>query len=128
MQTAEDISKVLPTEIRQQFEAHYARQAPIQFETTDGTCSRCGAMVVMLGEPIHEMWHKNVSCQLWMMSHWSAGHMRHHDAMEGAIQSMLEGLLGMAGIDVNGLAEGDTLMKDGEPVAHVHEDGTTHAH
>lgn len=116
MTTAVDIATMLPESIRKKFEAHYAKQDPITWELAEG-CSRCGSFCYSSGRTTHELWHKNVSCQLWMLSQWPIEHTQIHEIESTAFQAVIASILGF--IDPEG---------EQDPEAHAHEDGTTHAH
>jgi hypothetical protein len=117
MTTAKDIATMLPPEVRKQFEEHYSKQDRINWDSTDGSCSRCGCNVPASSRSIHTLWHKNVSCQLWMVSQWPLQHTEQHVRETHAFQAVIASILGF--MDPEGQTEA------GE---HVHEDGTTHAH
>ncbi len=118
METAKDLSRTLPEGMRKTFEEHYARQDPVAWGSTDGSCGRCGCTVPASSRGLHEVWHKNVSCQMWMLGTWPGDHLRDHVKETAAFQAVIASIIGF--ID----PEGGPPTEGG----HTHEDGTTHVH
>lgn len=148
--TTADISKALPEKRRKQFDLFYASQGAITWEVAEG-CSRCGAYVPLTSlRPTHELWHKNLACQLWLLGGWPVEHLESHIRETAAFQAVIASILGFMNAEEPsepvtyegappenpgrycGGADDDTvsfiLKADGDEVAHTHEDGTTHAH
>lgn len=156
MTTAKDISTILPEERRQQWEAFYSKQDPITFEKTTGACGRCGSMVHSLGQYTHQLWHKNLSCRLWLLGGWPVEHLESHARETAAFQAVIASIFGFidppdgpsayseagsAGDDdyppedpgahcgtYEDEVEAVELRADGKVVVHIHTDGTTHEH
>lgn len=149
MTTAVDISTILPEDMRLEFEEHYAKQDRITWDFL-ASCSRCGAAVSSALREVHELWHKNISVQMWMMKGWPIAHISQHERETAAFQAVIAGILGF--IDPEAASppvtyeghppenpgahcgtyeeevEADELRADGKVVAHIHKDGTTHEH
>lgn len=114
-----DIAACLPKELKEAFEKHYAKQKDITWASGE-YCSRCGARVASFMLDTHKLWHKNASCQLWMISRFPVEHMRQHQEEGRAIADLIGGLLGFI--------EEPSEVVPVEESYHTHEDGTTHAH
>lgn len=147
MTTAKDISTMLPEGLRKEFEEFYYKQEPITWASGE-YCSRCGSRVASFMRGVHAMWHKNLSCQLWMMKGWPIMHLEQHDQEMEALQAVISSILGFIDAEVSGLTgakvpeenpegedpgqdceEYDTELKaDDKTIGHIHEDGTTHVH
>ena len=135
-----DIAACLPKDLREAFEKHYAKQESTKYQgggdNADGHCSRCGAVVPWSKWMRHELWHKNASCQLWMISRFPMEHMRQHQAEGRVIAELIGNILGF--IDPpDGPTSGDPdeefpiqkLRVDDTVIPpHTHKDGTTHDH
>lgn len=149
MATAVDISKILPEDMRLEFEEHYAKQDSINFKK--GYCSRCGSNVYAesMAMSTHRLWHKNLSCQLWMMKGWPVAHISQHERETAAFQAVISGILGFIdpqegtpsthptfeGAEAPPEDPGQDcgsyqreLKADDKTVGHIHDDGTTHVH
>lgn len=93
MTAAQDISTILPEERRKQWEAFYAKQDPIIWAEGEN-CSRCGAYIYPYMRQTHELWHKNLACQLWLMGGWPVEHLESHARETNAFQAVIASILG----------------------------------
>jgi hypothetical protein len=134
MATAMRIKDALPLELRKKFEVHYGALSSIVWEGGE-SCSRCGAYVYTYSRTTHELWHENVSCQLWMQGEFVMTHLRQHERENQAISEVIGGILGF--IDPPGepgVEEVTAMREDGTvgntPLTHeqVHEQGLPHEH
>lgn len=115
----------LPREIRNKFGKHYIKAPEVRI-LDDGSCSRCGVEVQAQNERRHATWHRNTSCKLWLAGEFALQHMKEHVELGHAIGAVIEAMdLTQFAVEDN---EGDVIMGDGVPVAHVHEEGTAHEH
>jgi hypothetical protein len=117
----------LPAKMRNAFAEHYSKQPEIRFIGGE-YCSRCAAKVDSMMLDRHRNWHRNVSCQMWMMGQFVQDHNEDHRAMTQAIGAVIEAMT-MVGDDGEGIPSTHPTFEEADmPRLHVHEEGTAHEH